>query len=56
MKVFFHHVLLASKPSASDRQVNGEGASEDAQCNFTVGLVCLVIIRERVNSVVLRMP
>ncbi len=29
---------------------------QQAQCSFTVGLVCLVIIRDSVKSVVLRMP
>jgi hypothetical protein len=47
--------LLAYKP-CTHAIPNELGANGEIQCNFTVGLVCLVIMRDRVKSVVLRMP
>ena len=53
---FSRQQLLASDSCAHAMAVNGIGASAPAQCSFTVGLVCLVIMRDSVMSVVLRVP
>ena len=53
---FSRQQLQSSDPCAHAMAVNGIGASAQAQCSFTVGLVCLVIMRDSVMSVVLREP